>query len=78
MTRVDLRCEFYGMGDPRGSHVFGTNWGGHTILVPEEQVFFARPTTNRSVVCVIQLLKQAGGPDWGAMRIKYFSVRSTL
>ena len=74
VTRDDLRCEFYGMGDPRGSQTFGTNWGGHTILVPEGQVFFARLMTNRTVVYVIHLLRQSGSSDWGTMRIQYFPV----
>ena len=74
VKRADLRCEFYGMGDLRGSQVFGTNWGGHTILVPEGQIFFARLITNRRVVYVIQLLRQGGTPYWGSIRIRYFSV----
>ena len=71
---TDLKCEFYGKNDPRGSSVFGTNWGGHSLrCIPEGQVFFARLRTNRSVVYAIQIDQQKGSSDGnrGAMRAKY-------
>jgi hypothetical protein len=58
VSRDDLRCEFYGKNDPRGTSIFGTAWNGPTIVMPEGQVFFARLATNRSTVYVIRLAKQ--------------------
>jgi hypothetical protein len=85
VTREDLRCEFYGMNDPRGTHVFGppytgpntrTAWEGHAIRVPDGQVFFARLVTNRSTIYVIQLGKwsyttNANGAQIGRIRAEY-------
>jgi hypothetical protein len=71
VTREDLRCEFYGMDDPRGTNVFGTAWYGSSILVPEGQVFFARLVSDRSVVYVVRLAKQDGTPDSATMQIEY-------
>jgi hypothetical protein len=53
VTQNDLHCEFYGMDDPRGTNVFGEDWTGDTIRVPEGQIFFARLVTNRSTVYII-------------------------
>jgi hypothetical protein len=58
VKRVDLRCDFYGMNDPRGPSVFGTNWEGHAIRVSEGQIFFARLVTNVSTVYIVQLAKR--------------------
>ena len=71
VTREDLRCEFYGMDDPRGTNVFGAAWGGSSILVPEGQVFFARLVSDRSVVYAVRLAKQDGTPDSATMQIEY-------
>jgi hypothetical protein len=73
VTQDDLRCQFYGMGDPRGAKVFGDAWtDGSSILVPEGQIFFARLVSDRSAIYVIRLAKQ-GGPVSGpaTMRIEY-------
>ncbi len=73
VTRDDLRCEFYGMDDPRGTNIFGAAWtDGAAILVPEGQVFFARLVKDRSTIYVIYLAKQGGpGSGRGTMQIKY-------
>jgi hypothetical protein len=57
VSSTDLNTEFYGMNDPRGGNVFGTDWNGSAFVVPEGQVLFARLVTNRSVVYVIRLAK---------------------
>jgi hypothetical protein len=73
VTRDDLRCEFYGMDDPRGAEVFGGAWeDGAAIFVPEGQIFFARLVADRSVIYIIRLAKQGGAQSGrGAMRIEY-------
>jgi hypothetical protein len=71
VTHDDLKCEFYGMNDQRGSGVFGTAWGGAAILVPEGQVFFARLTSNPSTVYVIKLAKQTGHAGQCTMQFEY-------
>jgi hypothetical protein len=72
VTRDDLRCEFYGMDDPRGTNIFGAAWDSATILVPEGQVFFARLVVDRSVIYVIHLAKQEGLESGkGTMQIEY-------
>lgn len=71
ITRNDLKCEFYGMNDARGSQVFGAAWNGATILVPEGQVFFARLKSNPSTIYVIKLSKQTGHAGRCAMQIEY-------
>ena len=80
VTREDLRCEFYGMNDPRGTNVFGSAWRGRTIIVPEGQIFFARLETNRSVVYVVRLAKQHGVPkeDWATMKTEYVVANDML
>jgi hypothetical protein len=70
--RDDLNAEFYGMNDSRGSNVFGTNWRGHAIRVPEGQVFLARVVGDASMVYVIRLAKQE--QNRGRMTIEYVSV----
>jgi hypothetical protein len=72
VTREDLRCEYYGMDDPRGTNVFGAAWSGAAILVPEGQVFLGRLVTNRSVIYIIRLGRQRGpASSRGAIRIEY-------
>ncbi len=71
ISRSDLKCEFFGMNDPRGSQVFGTAWDGAAILVPEGQIFFARLTANPSTVYVIKLAKQTGHAGRCTMQIEY-------
>jgi RNA polymerase sigma factor (sigma-70 family) len=71
VTRADLRCEFYGLNDPRGQDKFGADWFGSSIRVPEGQVFFARLITNRSMVYVIRLKKEGGTQDKATMQIEY-------
>lgn len=71
VNRDDLKCEFYGMNDSRGSEVFGTAWDGATILVLEGQVFFARLISNRSTIYVIKLAKQKGEAGRSTMQIEY-------
>ena len=71
VTRADLRCEFYGMNDPRGQDKFGSDWFVAGIRVPEGQVFFARLISNRSTVYVIRLAKQGGNQDKATMQIEY-------
>lgn len=73
VTSDDLKCEYFGMNDPRGTNIFGAAWTGAAILVPEGQLFFGRLVTNRSVTYVIRLAKQRG-PDRSAMRIEYVVV----
>ncbi len=70
----DLPSDYYGMNDPRGGNVFGTNWSGHAIRVPEGQIFFARVVTNRSTVYVIRLAEQGTGRTRGGMRVEYVTV----
>jgi len=72
VTRADLRCEYYGMDDPRGTNVFGEAWHESSIFVPERQVFFARLVSDRSVVYVVRLAKQGGTPDRATMQIEYY------
>ena len=74
VSSADLKTEFYGLNDPRGTSVFGTNWNGRSLIVPEGQILFARLAINRSVVYVIRLAKQGGSPDWGSMKIEYVAV----
>jgi hypothetical protein len=90
VTREDLRCEFYGMNDPRGTNVFGprytgpntrTAWEEHAIRVPDGQVFLARLVTNRSTVYVIQLgrwqyFTDAAGGHNGRIRVEYVAVEN--
>ena len=71
VTRADLRCEYYGLNDPRGQDKFGSDWYGTSIGVPEGQVLFARLITNRSVVYVIRLAKESGTQDKATMQIEY-------
>ena len=72
VTRDDLRCEFYGMNDPRGPNVFGSAWEGTAILVPEGQVFFARLVADRSVIYAIYLAEQKDSEGGrGAVRVEY-------
>jgi hypothetical protein len=73
VTRDELKCEYYGMDDPRGTNIFGAAWTGAALLVPEGQVFFGRLVTNRSVIYVIRLAKQRGRGR-GSMRIEYVVV----
>lgn len=70
--REDLKAEFYGMNDLRGSNVFGTNWRGHAIRVTEGQIFLARVVGDSSMVYVIRLAKQE--QKGGRMTIEYVSV----
>jgi hypothetical protein len=70
----DLPSDYYRLNDPRGSNVFGTNWSGHAIRVPEGQIFFARVVTNRSTVYVIRLAEQGTGRSRGRMRVEYVTV----
>jgi hypothetical protein len=65
---------FTAKNDPRGTNVFGTNWGGSTIIVPEGQIFFARLVTNHSTVYIIRLAKQGGTQDLGTMKAEYMVV----
>jgi hypothetical protein len=88
VTREDLRCEFYGMNDPRGTNVFGpryqgvftrTAWEEHAIRVADGQVFFARLVTNRSTMYAIQLGRwqystNANGATIGRIRAEYMVV----
>jgi hypothetical protein len=74
VSSADLNTEFYGLNDPRGANVFGTNWNGSALVVPEGQVLIARLATNHSVVYVIRLAKQGGTPNWGSMKIEYVAV----
>ena len=78
ISNADLKREFYGVDDPRGTNVFGTNWMAYAIRVPERQVFLARMVTNRSVAYGIQLDAQqflpAGTFEGGRMRIRYVAV----
>jgi len=76
VTRSELVCEFYGMNDSRGTNAFGTNYDGHTIVVPEGQIFFARLATNRTMVYVVRLAKQGGTSSWGTMRAEYVEFNS--
>jgi hypothetical protein len=69
--RSDLPSDYFGMNDPRGSNVFGADWSGHAIRVPEGQVFFARLATNRAVVYLIRLAEQ----QKGRMRVEYVAVK---
>jgi len=81
VTREDLRCDFYGMDDPRGSSVFGDAWGGATILVPQGQIFFARLVGEPSIIYVICLAEQGGSPSGqGTMRIEYrvFNIKGSV
>ena len=72
VTREDLRCEFYGMDDPKGRNAFGTAWEGAAILVPEGQIFLARLVANRSLIYVVRLAKQGGIRSGRAsMQIEY-------
>ena len=68
----DVPSTYYGMNDPRGSTVFGTNWNGHAIRVPEGQIFFARLVTNRSEVFVVRIAEQKSGRKTEWMRAEYF------
>jgi hypothetical protein len=79
VTRADLNCEFYGRDDPRGTNVFGKAWAGRTIRVPDGQIFFARPVTNRSTIYIIRLGKHRVFIDsvsghTGRMRVEYLEV----
>ena len=88
VTREDLRCEFYGVSDPRGTNVFGPPysgrfmrpaWEGHAIRVADGQVFFARLVTNRSTLYAIQLGEwrystNANGAHIGRIRAEYIVV----
>jgi RNA polymerase sigma factor (sigma-70 family) len=69
----DLQCEYYGMNDPRGSTVFGTNWSGHAIRVSQGQIFFARLLTDPLTVYVVQLAKREVSTNnaWGAVLARY-------
>lgn len=88
VKREDLKCDFYGVNDPRGFSVFGpryqgpntrTAWEEHAIRVPDGQVFFARLVTNRSTVYVIQLgtwryFTNQNGVPIGRISVKYARV----
>jgi hypothetical protein len=88
VTRDDLRCEFYGINDPRGTNVFGppysgvftgTAWEGHAIRVADDQLFFARLVTDRSMMYAIQLGKwsyttNGSGAHIGRIRAHYMVV----
>jgi len=90
VTREDLRCEFYGVNDPRGTNVFGprdtgptsrTAWEEHAVRVPDGQVLMARLVTNRSTVYVIQLgrwqyFTNAAGAHNGRIRVEYVAVEN--
>ncbi len=72
VTEDDLRGEFYGMGDPRATNVFGAAWERAAILVPEGQIVLARLAADRSTVYVIRLAKQGGTQSGrGTMRVEY-------
>jgi hypothetical protein len=71
ISRSDLKGEFYGMNDPRGSQIFGTAWNGAALLVPEGQMFFARLTSNPSTVYVIKLAKQTGHAGRCTLQAEY-------
>jgi hypothetical protein len=73
--RGDLPSDYFGMNDTRGSNVFGADWNGHAIRVPEGQVFFARLATNKAVVHVVRLAKQGVGQQRGRMRVEYVTVK---
>ena len=74
VTYDDLRCEFYGMNDARGTNVFGPAWEGHAIRVQEGQIFFARLLTNRPVIYAIHLAERGGNNSWGTMKARYVAV----
>ena len=71
ISHSDLKGEFYGMNDPRGSRIFGTAWNGATLLVPEGQMFFARLTSNPSTVYVIKIAKQTGHAGRCTLQVEY-------
>jgi hypothetical protein len=71
ITRNDLKCEFYGMNDPRGSQIFGTAWDGSAVLIHEGHMFFARLASNPSTVYVIRLAKQSGHAGRCTIQIEY-------
>ena len=73
---ADMLIEFYGMNDPRGSNVFGSNWAGHALCLPEGQILFARLVTNQSAVYAIHLARQGTGKSRGRLWVDYVSVTS--
>jgi hypothetical protein len=73
--RTDLPSDYFGMHDARGSNVFGADWAGHAIRVPDGQVFFARLVTNRAVVYVVRLADRGIGEQSGRMRVEYVTVK---
>ena len=73
VTREDLRCEYYGLNDPRGSEIFGDKWNGAAINVAVGQIFFARLKNDHSIVYVIQLTKRELRNGKGAVMARYFS-----
>lgn len=77
VSRPDLPSEFYGMNDSRGAQVFGADWSGHALRVPDGQVFFARAITNRSVLYVIRLGARKPGDTRGRMEAEYVTVAGT-
>ena len=76
VTRSDVPSEFYGMNDPRGLLVFGQDWNGHTLRVPDGEVLFARVVTNRSIIYAVHVCQRPPGDKRGRMRVKYVRVGS--
>jgi hypothetical protein len=75
VCRDDLKAEFYGMNDSRGSNVFGADWHGHAIRVPVGQVFLARVVGDASLVYVIRVAKHEQSN--GRTTIEYVTVTNT-
>jgi len=73
VRRSDLPSDYVGMYDPRGTNVFGSDWNGYALRVPEGQLFFARVATNRALVYVIRLAEQ--GQKRESMRVEYVAVK---
>jgi len=56
----DGRCEFYGKEHPKGTNVFGADWGENAILVYQGQLLLARQAKAPGIVYALKLKSQEG------------------